>query len=67
MSRAMRNRCIELCMTPDSAVQSSETRSTALNELTACLASEGVPGTQLPEAMAAAHQQLASYLADSHQ
>lgn len=78
VSRAMRNRCIELCLLPRPAAQEEEGGSPsapggvadpatgAEQDLLACLAAEGVPGVELPEAFVAAHTAVAAHCEGMH-
>lgn len=63
----MRNRCIELCLIGEQQQQRAALKSASLAELSACLSSEGIPGCKLPQAMAAAHTELAAYYAKAHE
>ena len=68
VSRAMRNRCIELCLLdqqPDKPQPLGSLR--PADDLMACLASQGVPGTLLPQAMVQSHLRVAEYAASVHE
>lgn len=53
----MRNRCVEVCLLPtEAAVPPDPAQPQAQEDLLACLTTHGLPGRQLPEAMAAAHR-----------
>ena len=56
VSRAMRNRCIELCILQDTpSLQQSTATSFEESDLLLCLGAEGVAGQQVAEAMLNTH------------
>ena len=69
VSRAMRNRCIELHLPDNAATQGREMDSPeeTTSELLACVAQAGVPGQRLSMAMAMAHASLSDHYAASHE
>jgi hypothetical protein len=72
VSRAMRNRCIELCLLdqllredPGKAGRIGELEPT--DDLIMCLASQGVPGSTVPQAMVQAHLEILNHTASMHE
>ena len=64
----MRNRCIELCLQDQQAGKPLPRGILRPDDdLMACLASPGVPGTQFPEAMVQSHLQVADYATSMHE
>lgn len=77
VSRAMRNRGIEIFLLPQAPERpvaaaaaagpaGDSQQSGSLGEVQQVLALAGVPGTSLPLAMAAAHAEVAAYAAERH-
>jgi len=64
----MRNRCIELCLLEQPAAEGGNLgQLQPADDLMMCLASEGVPGSHLPEAMVQAHLQVVESAASMHE